>query len=55
MSAVGLFTLIVGLLGGSPWWVIVLGLLVIARSLLMWRMVRRGRNPWWLRAPLDPK
>jgi membrane protein implicated in regulation of membrane protease activity len=55
MSAVGLFSLIVGLIGGSPWWVIVLGLLVFVVNLLLWRMVRRGRNPWWLRSPLDPK
>lgn len=52
MAAVGLFDLVVGLIGG-PWWVIVGGLLVFTVSLLSWRAVRRGRNPWWLRSPLD--
>lgn len=55
MSAVGLFDVIVALIAGGPWWVIVVGLLVFVISLLLWRMVRRGRNPWWLRAPLDPR
>jgi hypothetical protein len=55
IGAVGLFDLIVALIAGGPWWVIVLGLLVFGVSLLLWRIVRRGGNPWWLRAPFDPK
>jgi hypothetical protein len=55
IAAVGLFDFVVALVGDGPWWVAVLGLLVFGVSVQLRRIVRRGRNPWWLRAPLDPK
>jgi hypothetical protein len=55
IAAVGLFDAVVALAAGGPWWVVVVGGAVFVVALLVWRIVKRGRNPWWLRAPLDPE
>jgi protein-S-isoprenylcysteine O-methyltransferase Ste14 len=55
IAVVGLFDAVLGIVSGGPWWVVVLGLLVFVVAIALWRFVRQGRNPWWLRAPLDPK
>jgi hypothetical protein len=54
MAGIGLFSVVLGAIGGY-WWSVALGALVFVISLVLLRLVRSGRNPRWLRAPLDPK
>ncbi len=37
----------------TTWWLIALGAAVILGSLPPIRIIRQGRNPKWLQAPLD--
>jgi hypothetical protein len=45
---------VVGLIYGA-WFLLILGVLVIVAATAMARTVRQGRNPWWMRAPLDKR
>jgi hypothetical protein len=50
---VGLLAALSGALNGV-WWLLVLGLALVVACLALLRLIRKGRNPRWLRSPLDP-
>jgi hypothetical protein len=49
---VGAVMAVVGALSGA-WLYFVIGLVLLLISLGSARVIRQGRNPWWIRAPLD--
>jgi hypothetical protein len=51
-AAVGALVALVGLLYAA-WLPAAAGVILLAASLWLARIVRNGRNPRWLRAPLD--
>lgn len=40
-------------LGSGGLWVTAFGVLVVFLAAAAIRAIRRGRNPWWIRSPLD--
>ena len=51
-AAVGALVALVGLLYAA-WLLAAAGVILLAADLWLARIVRKGRNPRWLRAPLD--
>jgi hypothetical protein len=51
-AAIGLFVVVIGALFGV-WWLVVFGLALTVVSGALARVVKQGRNPRWLRSPLD--
>jgi membrane protein YdbS with pleckstrin-like domain len=37
----------------SAWWLVALGVVLFVASVALIRVIRQGRNPRWLQAPLD--
>jgi hypothetical protein len=49
---IGLIACVDGVLR-STWWLAFLGLALLLGASVMYGLVRRGYNAWWMRSPLD--
>lgn len=49
---VGVLLIVVGAVEG-PWPLVAVGVVVLVIASAASAVVRRGRNPWWTRTPLD--
>jgi hypothetical protein len=50
--AIGVVMVVVGALRGRLH-VVIAGIIVLGLSRAAIAVIRRGKNPWWIRAPLD--
>jgi hypothetical protein len=51
-AAIAVLVALIGVLYAA-WWLAAGGLILLGASVRVARIVRDGRNPWWLRSPLD--
>jgi hypothetical protein len=51
-TGIGLVELVVGVASGT-WWLAAIGVGTSVVCVACARVVRQGRNPWWVRSPLD--
>jgi uncharacterized membrane protein len=51
-AAIGVLVAVIGLLYAA-WWLAAGGLILLAASVWLARIVKAGRTPRWLRSPLD--
>jgi hypothetical protein len=54
-AVIGLALIVVGALGArdGAWGLVIVGVIFLAPSTVAIRSIRHGRNPMWIRAPLD--
>src|SRR3954453_18211616 len=51
-AGIGLVVVAVGV-GSGTWWIAAIGLATSVGCVACARVIRQGRNPWWIRSPLD--